>query len=331
MERTNSRSGGQTPLPSVPEDTRTEVPAFEGDGTSAPPGSFFVANPDSALDASSAEQQTQGDSSSFSNFGGGVSGGLLGAATSAFGWGGFGGGKKEDKSKPTTPKTLAPAWGGLGSVAASVAGSTGGNKWGTGGFGSVAGSVAESTGGNTGWGAATGNDSGSNSGWMLGGGNKSANASNADLLGGAGTTDIPLDAFENSGEPHSHPSWEETHTTEAQEGDVGQNGGHTKEHLTLQTDVSGGPDAEASTTVPTTAVGDSPEEGRDGDAGEGGEEGATEKADDEWPAWGIKQKKGKKAGNASTGAGTPITPVASGGGDDNWATTTTKKKKGKKK
>lgn len=301
----------EIPLATVPEDTPTEVPTVvEGEVTAAPPGGFFVVNPDDVQGASAAEPPAQDDSLSFSNFGGGVGGGLLGAATSAFGWGGFG--KKGDKSKPTTPKTSTPGWGG---------------------FGSVAGSVTESTGGN-GWGAATGNNSGSNSGWGFGAGNRSANASSADLLGGAGTTEIPLEAFADSGEPYSQGPLEGTQATDMQDWDVAHDGDHTREHLTIETDVAAVPETEANTTVPTTAVGESPGEARDGEGGEGGEEGATEKAEDEWPAFTVKQKKNKKgggAGNTSTG-GTPITPGASGGGgeDDTWAPAG-KKKKGKKK
>jgi hypothetical protein len=304
----------ETPLATVPEDTPTELPTVvEGEGASAPPGGFFVVNPDEVQGASAAAPPVQDDSLSFSNFGGGVGGGLLGAATSAFGWGGFG--KKGEKSKPTTPKTSTPGWGG---------------------FGSVAGSVTESTGGN-GWGAATGNNSGVNSGWGFGAGNRSANASSADLLGGAGTTEIPLEALADSGEPYFQAPLEGTQATDMQDWDTAQaaqDGDHTREHLTIETNVAAALEAEANTTVPTTAVGDSPEEGRDGDGGEGGEEGGTEKVDDEWSAWPVKTKKNKKgggAGNTSTG-GTPITPAASGGGggDDSWAPAG-KKKKGKKK
>lgn len=303
-ERTKPRSGSgaHSPLATVPEDTPTEIPAVEGEGVSAPPGGFFVVNPDDVQDASAAAPPAEDDSLSFSNFGGGVGGGLLGAASSALGWG-FG---KNNKSKPTTPRTSTPAWGGA--------------------FGSVAGSVTESTGG-TGWGAATGNNSGSNSGWMggFGAGNRSANASSADLLGGAGTTEIPLGDLADSGDPYSQIPLEGTQATDMQDWDAAQDGDHTRGHLTIETDVTAAPDAEANTTVPPTAVGDSPEEGRDGDGGEGGEEGGAEKAEDEWSAWPVKtkKKKGGGAGNTSTGAGTPITPAASGGGGG--------KKKGKKK
>jgi hypothetical protein len=225
-----------------------------------------------------------------------------------------------------------------------VAESTGGNSWGLGndkdkskqttskpgwgsGFGSVAASVAESTGGN-GWGAATGNDS-ANSAWF----NKSANASSGDLLGGAGATDIQLQALTESGNPesgdlHSQPPLEETQVTESQEWDMLQDGLNNKEPLTV--DVTALPEAE--TAGPTTGIDGPPEEGHGGDGGEGGE-GAGEKVEeDEW-AIPVKQKKkkGGASGNTTTAA-TPITPSASGGGGgDDWMAPAKGKKKGKKK
>ena len=323
-ERAKPPSGSQTPLATVPEDTRTEAPPIEGvpapgslfisnpdEGQDVqqpqhppPPGSFFADNPDGSQDAPPAQPLAQPESLSFSSFGntlgGGVSGSLFGAATSVLGWGGIG----KDKSKPTTPKP-APAWGSS--------------------FGSAAGSVAESTGG-SGWGAATGN-SGSNSAW-LGFGNKSANASSADLLGGAGTTGIQMQALTESGDPHSQAPLEETQVTDAQEWDVVQDGLHNNEPLTVETNVT------TETAGPTTGVGDSPEEGRGGDEGEGGEE-TGEREDDEW-AIPVRQKKkkGGASGNTTTAA-TPITPSASGGGggggDDGWAAAPTKKGGKKKK
>jgi len=314
-ERTKPPSGDQTPLATVPENPPPEAPVVEG--LSAPPGSFFVTNADKAQDAQPPLSSAQTEPISFPSFGGslsgGVGGGLLGAATSAFGggWGSLG--KKEGKSKPTTPKTPTPAWGGFGSVAASVTESTGG----------------------IGWGSATGNNSGSNTGWLgLGGGNKSANASSADLLGAGGTTDIPLQGLGESGESHSQLHLEETPATEAQEGDAGQDDFHTPGPLTIKTDVTAA--AEAETAVPTTAAGDEPEaEGHEGGGGDGGEEETGEKAEDEWPAWGIKTKKNKKggSGNTTTNATTPVNANASGGGEENWASAPAGKKgkKGKRK
>jgi hypothetical protein len=321
-ERAKPPSGSQTPLATVPEDTPTEAPPIEGvpapgnlfianpdEGQDAqqppPPGSFFADHPDGSQDPPPAQPLAQPEPlSSFSSFGntlgGGVGGSLFGAATSVLGWGGIG----KDKSKPTTPK---PAW--------------------ASGFGSAAGSVAESTGG-SGWGAATGN-SGSNSAW-LNFGNKSANASSADLLGGAGTTGIQMQALTEIGDPHSQAPLEETQGTDGQEWDVVptvQDGLHNNEPLTVETNVT------TETAGPTTGVGDSPEEGRGGDEGEGGEETGEKVEEDEWSIP-VKQKKkkGGGSGNATTAA-TPITPSASGGGggDDVWATTTKKGKKGKKK
>ena len=297
-ERAKPPSGSRTPLAPVPEDTPAEAPPIEGvpapgslfvtnpdEGQNTqqppPPGSFFANDPDGSQDAPPAQPLAQPKSLSFSSFGNTLSGGgLFGAATSALGWGGSG----QDKSKPTTPKPAV-------------------------GFGSAAGSVAESTGG-SGWGAATGNNSGSNSAW-LGGmqsgisdplqrfGNKSANASSADLLGGAGTTDIQMQALTESGDPHSQPSLEETQVTDAQEWGVVQGDPHDKEGLTVQTDVTALPEAE--TAGPTTGVDDSPEEGRGGDGGEGGEE-TGEKGEDEW-AFPVKQQKKKKGGGSGNATG----------------------------
>jgi hypothetical protein len=158
--------------------------------------------------------------------------------------------------------------------------------------------------------------------------NKSANASSADLLGGAGTTGIQMQALTESVDPHSQPSMEETQVADAQEWHLVQDDLHNKEPLTVETDVA----AAAETAGPTTGVGDSPEEGRGGDEGWGGEEtGAGEKVEED--EWAIpvktKKKKGGASGNTTTAA-TPITPSASGGGGDEWATTG-KKKKGKRK
>jgi len=353
-------SGSQTPLATVPEDTPAEALPIEG--VSAP-GSFFVTNPDEGQDTqpppppggffTDNPDESQGappdpppaQPESLSSFGNPLSGGLLGAASSALGGWGFGG---KDKSKSTSPSPK-PGWGsGFGSVTASVAESTGGNSWGFGngkdksksptpksgwgvasGFGSVAGSVAESTGG-TGWGAATGNDGGSNSAWF---GNKSATASAADLLGGAGSTDIQLEALTESGDPQFQAPLEGTQVPEAQGWDTTQDGFHNTEPLTVQTDMTTVPEAE--TAGPTTGVGDSPEEDRGGDGGEGGALGGdVVNPDEEWgfPVKPKKKKGGGASGNATTAA-TPITPSASGGGggDDAWATTTKKGKKGKKR
>ncbi|KAI0300964.1 hypothetical protein BC826DRAFT_629413 [Russula brevipes] len=307
-------SGGQSPLATVPEDPPTEV---NPEDFSAPPGGFFVVNPDETHDAPPApapalpEPPAQAEANTLSTFGGslggGVGGSLFGAATSALGWGGFG--KKDGKSKPSTPGTSTPAWG----------------------LGSVAPSVAESTGGGSGWGAATGNDGRSNPPWMsFGGGNKSGNVSTTDLLGGAGTTDPSMQVPAEGGELYSQPPVDGMLGEGAQE-ELFQGDLQTQEPLTLQTDLTA--TAEAETAGPTTAAGNSPEvEGREGAGGDGIEEDAAEKPEDE--EWGFPVKTKKKKGNASAGAATPVTPSgAAGGGDDAWATSGPggKKKKGKKK
>jgi hypothetical protein len=97
---------------------------------------------------------------------------------------------------------------------------------------------------------------------------------------------------------------------------------HTREHLTVMTDVPAEPGA--ATAAPTTA-GESPEAGDGGGEGEGegGDEGG-EKQDD----WGIpvKTKKKKNQGGNAAAAASPA-----GGGDDNWATAGGAAAKGKKK
>lgn len=229
---------------------------------------------------------------------------LFGAVTSGFGWG---------KSKPTTPKTSTPAWGGLGSVA----------------------SVTESTGGGGGWGAATGNNNGSNM-WGSILGNRSGNASAADLLDGAGTTDHSAQDTVQNTEPLSFIALDGPPATEAhtQEGDTGnwQEGLGSREPLTLETNVTA--EHGADTAGPTTAA-DSPEvETREGDGGEqGGEEETGDKQPEE-DEWAIPVKQKKKKGNASAGTATPM-PKAGGApaatGDDEWAAAPGKKKKGKKR
>lgn len=334
-------SGGQTPLATVREDPPAEEPDPVVPGLSAPPGGFFVANPDETQEASEpppplpAEPPAQGEAI-FSGFGtslsGSVRGSLLGTAKSALGWG-FG--KKEEKSKPSTPNTATPAWGGFGG-------------------GSVAPSVTESAGGG-GWGAATGYNSRSNAAWALDGdeGN-TANASTADLLVGAGTTDpdpmsqaiitdggesyaLPplsgtLDASTLAAEaPYVGAETQEMMGGETQEGGEALQAGHyTQEPLTVETNFTA---ATGDAGEPSTAIGDSPEVEREGAGGEGGEEETGEKPDDEWGAWPpTKVKKKKGGGGGGTGSATPATPSgagagAAGGGGDDWATTKKKKKK----
>ncbi len=343
VERPKPSSGGQSPLATVPEDHSSEP-------IEAPPGGFFVVNPDETQEPPpDPPAPAQAETTSFSSFGnplgGSIGQNLFGAVS---GWG-FGG-KKEVKSKATTPISATPTWGGLGSVP-SVSESTGGGgekkevrskattpinatpAWG--GLGSVP-SVSESTGGGGGWGAATGNDSGSNL-WASLRGGKSANGSAADLLDGTRTTD-PLiqDPMEN-GEPLSFIPLDGPPVAEGQEGEMSWEGGPGfKEPLTVQTDVTA--EAGAETAEPTTAPGDSPVDTRGGDGGDGEQGGEEETGDKpaeegEWPI-AVKTKK-KKGGNASAGAATatPATQAggASGGGGEDWATTTTKKKKGKGK
>jgi len=302
VERPKPSSGAQSPLATVPEDHPTEPIA------GAPPGGFFVTNPDESQ-GPLPDPPAQAESTPFSSFGNALSGSnLLGAVSSGFGWSGLGG-KKEDKSKPTTPRTSMPAWGGGG------------------GFGSVP-SVTESTGGGGGWGAATGN-----SAWgsMLGG--KSGNGSAADLLDGAGITDPSAQETVQNGEPFSSIPLEGTPAPEAfaQEGDMSQEapgfgGPGFMEPLTVQTDVGAEPGAD--TTGPTTAAADSPEvETREGDGGgQGGEEQQPE--DDEW-ALPVKSKK-KKGGAGAAAPTTQAGGASAPAGDDGFAAVGGKKKKGKK-
>jgi hypothetical protein len=101
---------------------------------------------------------------------------------------------------------------------------------------------------------------------------------------------------------------------------------HTRDHLTLNTDVSAEPGA--ATAAPTTA-GESPEGGEGGGDGEGGDEGGGKPPEDD--EWAIPMKTKKKKGGANQGGNTAAasTPVSAGGTApaDDWATTTTKKKK----
>jgi hypothetical protein len=315
VERPKPPSGPQSPLATVPEDHPSEPIA------GAPPGDFFVTNPDETQDAppDPSAPPAQAESTSFSSFGnplgGSMSQNLFGAVTSGLGWG-LGGGKKEEKSKPTTPGTSTPAWGGFGNVP-SVTESTGGG------------------GGGGGWGPATGN-----SAWGSILGSKSGNASAADLLDGAGTTDPSAQDTVQNGEPFSFIPLEGNPAPEAfaQEGDMSQGGPGFMEPLTLQTDVTA--EHGADTAGPTTATADSPEVeigGGDG-GGQGGEEETGDKQppeDDEWaiPVKGKKKKGGANAGGGA-GAATPVTQAGGASapaGDDSWAAVGGKKKKGKKR
>ena len=321
-ERPKPSSGAHSPLTTVPEDNPTEP-------VEAPPGNFYIANPD---ETETPDPPAQPESTSFPSFGGSLSGslsgsvgqGLFGAASSALGGWGFG--KKEDKSKPTTPKASTPTWGGYGS-APSVTESTGGR----GGWGATTGnapSVTESTGGSGGWGAATGNNGGSSLWTGLGEG--TATGSTADLLATGSTADIldntrttdPLgqDPAENAFS--YNPS--ETYATEEQGGEMPQGDLDSREPLTVQTDVTA--EAGADTAEPTTAADESPEVEREGDGGQGEEE----------IGWGFATKTKKKK---EKGGNTANTQAAQGGGnsgagdkaagEDVWGTTT-KKKKGRK-
>lgn len=331
-------SGAHSPLTTVPEDhptepveappgnffvanpDQTETPDHPTEPVEALPGNFFLANPDQT---ETPDPPAQPESTSFSSFGGSLGGslsgsmgqGLFGTAASALGGWGFGGknGKKEDKSKPPTPKTSTPAWGGFGSAP----------------------SVTESTGGSGGWGAATGNNGGSGLWTGLGGG-RSATGSTADLLTTGSTVDPlgqdpsmttePLGQYPaENGESYSYDPLGETHAAEGQEGEMPQGEFGSREPLTLQTDVAA--EAGADTAEPTTAADESPEvEGRGGDGGQGEEE---ETGDISWGYPMKTKKKKEKGGNTSAGASTPaVGGGGSGGGDDGF--TTTKKKKGKK-
>jgi len=254
---------------------------------------------------------------------------MLGAASSTFGSLGFGfsGKKDKSKSKTSTPGSTTPAWG---------------NAFGSG----VATSTAESTGGGGGgWGSATGNNSGSNSTWpgMLTG--KSVNASTADL-GGDSSADhmFELDNIPAAELPeYQVPTLPETggegalqgFTEEGATQEETQGGGasaeetHTREHLTLVTDVAAEPGP--ATTAPNTA-GESPEGGEGGGEGEGegggGDEGGEKPPDDDWGIP-VKTKKKKGGGGKDAAAATPVTPSGGGAAPDDWANTTTKKKKGK--
>ena len=194
VERTKPSSGAPSPLTTVPEHAPPSEPV------EAPPGGFYVVNPDGTEPPAQVES-TESTFPSFgsslgSTLGGSVGQSLFGGAASALGGWGFG--KKGDKSKSPSPKASTPTWGGFGGVP-SVAESTSGSGKkedkskspapGWGGFGNAP-SVAESTGGsNGGWGAATGNNGGSGSMWTGLAGGKSGNASTADLLDGTRNTD----------------------------------------------------------------------------------------------------------------------------------------------
>jgi hypothetical protein len=293
VERPKPSSGAQSPLAAVPED---HPPELVGE---ALPGGYFITNPDETQNQPpDPDPPAQAESTSLSGFGNSLGGSmgqnLFGAVTSGFGWG---------KSKPTTPKTSTPAWGGLGSVVPSV---------------------TESTGGGGGWGAATGNNNGSNSMWgsILGG--KSGNASAADLL--EATDPSAQDAVQNGESLSFIPLDGPPAEAITQEGHLWQDGPGSQEPLTVETNVTAEPGAD--TAGPTTAAADSPEvETREGDGGgQGGEEEKPE--DDEW-AIPVKTKKKK-----GSGAATPMPKAggaSAGAGEDDWATTGGKKKKGKKR
>jgi hypothetical protein len=184
-----SLSAAQSPLATVPEHPIPEVvPSQDNvapveaplEGQSGVPGGFFSDPPvTTPPEPAPAPATTQNESPSFPSFGGSI----IGAATSTFGsFGGWGlGGKKDNKSKTSTPGSTTPAWGGGfgGGVAASTASSTGG-------------------GGGPGWGAATGNNSRSNSAW-LGADTmaKSLSASTTDLFGGGGSSADPMVELDN--------------------------------------------------------------------------------------------------------------------------------------
>ncbi|KAI0303781.1 hypothetical protein B0F90DRAFT_1708994 [Multifurca ochricompacta] len=297
VDGTKPPSRAPSPLPSVPEDPPAEVPAPEAPPVpevalpeqSHTPGGFFVVNPDEVPADPPPPAQTE--ATSFPSLGSALSGG------------------KEDKSKPSTPIIPAPAWGG---------------------FGSHAPSVAESTGG-AGWGAATGNNSRSNSAWLdFEEGNKS---STADLLDGAvNASSTMAPALAESGDPELPTPADGILPADLHEEAMPQIDLHAREHLTVKTDVAAA--ADAVTGGPITA-GDSPEgEGGEGGGGEGGEDASEKPVDDDWGGIQVKSKKKKNGGGASTSVGTtPVTPNAAGGGDE-WATTpvgnSKKKKLGKR-
>ena len=299
VERPKPSSGAPSPLAAVPED---HIPEPAG---AALPGGFFLTNPDETQ-GPPPDPPAQAEPTSLSSFGNSLGGSMFGAVTSSLGWGLSG--KKEGKSKPTTPGASTPAWGGFGNAP----------------------SVTESTGGGGGWGAATGNNNGSNSMWgsVLGG--RSGNASAANLLDSAETADNSArDAAQNGGESLSFIPLDGPPAAEAitQGGDMWQEGPGFQEPLRVETNVTAEPGAD--TAGPTTAA-DSPEVGREGDGGEqGGEEETGDKPEED--EWAIPVKTKKKKGGASGGA-TPMTPAGGASApaaDEGWATGG-KKKKGKK-
>ena len=238
---------------------------------------------------------------------------LFGAVTSGFGWG-----KKEEKSKPTTPRTSTPAWGGSFGNAPSVTESTGG--------------------GGGGWGAATGN-----SAWGSIIGGKSGNASAADLLEDTGTMDHSAQDTIQNGESFSFPAQNGESLSFipldgppapeafAQEGDMSQGGPGFMDPLTLQTDFPA--ESGADTAGPTTAAADSPEvETHEGDGGgQGGEEETADKPEeDEW-AFPVKSKKKKGGAGAGASGGAGSATPATKEKEDEWAPAGGKKKKGKKR
>ncbi|KAH9032590.1 hypothetical protein EDB85DRAFT_2145497 [Lactarius pseudohatsudake] len=158
-----------------------------------------------------------------------------------------------------------------------------------------------------GWGSATGNNSRSNSGWFgTGLGGKLVNASTADLLGdGSNTSPTSRHAPAESGESQLPLLMGKALPAETQRP---EEVAHSKEHLTVKTDVP--LVADAATAGPTTA----------GNSPEGGSEGIEKAAHDEWDDWDIPVKK------EGTNAGTATIP----NGDD-WAILGGGKKKKKRK